>query len=141
VAFKEASRPGFADYQHRVVENAAAMADALMNRGIHLVSGGTDNHLMLADLSTWKVSGKEAEERLGRAGITLNKNTIPNDPRGPSVTSGIRIGTPFLTSRGMGVEEMKRIAHMICDVLEDEGRIDGVLSETRQLCRDFPLYK
>lgn len=141
VAFKEASRPGFADYQHRVVENAAAMADALMNRGIHLVSGGTDNHLMLADLSTWKVSGREAEERLGRAGITLNKNTIPNDPRGPSITSGIRIGTPFLTSRGMGVEEMKRIAHLICDVLEDEGRIDGVLSETRQLCRDFPLYK
>ncbi|HKK91304.1 MAG TPA: serine hydroxymethyltransferase, partial [Desulfobacteraceae bacterium] len=141
VAFHEAGQAGFVQYQRSVVKNAAVLAQALMDRGVDLVSRGTDNHMMLADLTGMKVSGKEAEERLGRAGITLNKNTIPNDPNGPFVTSGVRIGTPFLTSRGMGPDEMQKIAGLICDVLGDEASVQGALAETRSLCKKFPLYR
>ncbi|MFO7748484.1 MAG: serine hydroxymethyltransferase [Desulfobacteraceae bacterium] len=141
VAFHEAGQAAFADYQRAVVKNAAVLAQALMERGVDLVSRGTDNHMMLADLTGMKVSGKEAEEKLGKAGITLNKNTIPNDPNGPFVTSGVRIGTPFLTSRGMGPNEMRKIAGLICDVLADDAGIQAALAETKRLCRQFPLYR
>ncbi|MEA1968887.1 MAG: serine hydroxymethyltransferase [Thermodesulfobacteriota bacterium] len=141
VVFKEASLISFVEYQKKVVKNAGTLANCLMQRGINLVSGGTDNHLMLADLTNKGISGKDAENMLGQAGITLNKNAVPNDPNGPNVTSGIRIGTPFITSRGMGTEEMEKIADFICDVLENSANIKPVLAEIRELCRKFPLYK
>ena len=141
VAFKEALDPSFKTYQQQVVKNAAVLAETLMSRGIRLVSGGTDNHLMLVDLTNKDLSGKEAEKRLGLAGITVNKNAIPNDPRGPMTTSGVRLGTPLLTSRGMGTEEMRMIAGFICDVIEGEVDTDTVKVEVSALCRQFPLYK
>jgi glycine hydroxymethyltransferase len=141
VALKEALSPSFAQYQQQVVANAGVLAQSLMDRGIELVSGGTDNHLMLMNLTQKGVSGKDAENRLGAAGITVNKNSVPNDPRGPMVTSGIRIGTPLLTSRGMKETEMKRVAGFICDVLEDVSVTDAVHGEVRDLCKAFPLYE
>lgn len=143
VSFKEALMPEFKRYQKQVVDNAQALAQALLSAGMDLVSGGTDNHLMLADLSRWNITGKDAEDALGRAGITINKNAVPFDKLGPSVTSGIRIGTPYVTSRGMGADQMTQIAATIVAVLKNPGdakvlaRSQAVVTE---LCRSFPLY-
>ncbi len=143
VAFQEALSDGFRDYQAQIVKNARAMAEGLTGEGFRLVSGGTDNHLMLVDLTAQGISGKDAQEALDRAGITVNKNGIPFDTRGPMITSGIRIGTPALTTRGMKEADMKRIAGLIAEVLghiEDEGRIRAVRGEVASLCEKFPLY-
>ena len=143
VAFQEALSDGFRDYQAQIVKNARAMAEGLTGEGFRLVSGGTDNHLMLVDLTAQGISGKDAQEALDRAGITVNKNGIPFDTRGPKITSGIRIGTPALTTRGMKEADMKRIAGLIAEVLghiEDEGRIRAVRGEVASLCEKFPLY-
>ncbi len=144
VAFGEALNEEFRDYQIRVVKNARALAAALMERGIDLISGGTDNHTMLADLRSIGVTGKEAETVLERAGLTLNKNTVPRDPQGPFVTSGVRIGTPVLTTRGMGEKEMVVVADLIATVLKNRTDED-IIAKTREtvtaLCRDFPLYR
>ena len=141
VAFKEALDPAFKVYQQKVVENAAVLSETLMAYNVQLVSGGTDNHLMLVDLTNKNISGKDAENKLGIAGITVNKNAIPNDPRGPMITSGVRMGTPLLTSRGMGKEAMKTVAQCICDVLD--GQVDPQTVKTRvlELCQQFPLYR
>ena len=143
VAFQEALSDSFRDYQAQIVKNARAMAEGLTGEGFRLVSGGTDNHLMLVDLTAQGISGKDAQEALDRAGITVNKNGIPFDTRGPMITSGIRIGTPALTTRGMKEADMKRIAGLIAEVLghiEDEGRIRAVRGEVASLCEKFPLY-
>jgi len=145
VAFHEALQPAFTDYCHRVVENARTMAAALVARGVHVVSGGTDNHLMLCDLRTRDaaLTGKVAEQALDRAGITVNKNTVPKETQSPFVTSGIRIGTPAVTTRGMGAPEMVRIAELIDRVLAaptDAGVLAAVQADVHALTRDFPLY-
>lgn len=143
VALKEALSPEFSTYQEQIVKNAKALAEELVRRGFRLVSGGTDNHLMLVDLSETGVTGKDAQEALDRAGITVNKNGIPFDTRGPQVTSGIRIGTPALTTRGMGEKEMKIIGGWITDVIhniENEDRIEEIRNEVARLCECFPLY-
>jgi len=143
VAFKEAQSSSFKTYQNRVVENAKALAEFLMKNGIRLVSGGTDNHMMLLDLRNVDITGKAAEESLDRVKITVDKNTNPFDERGPFVASGIRIGTPVLTSRGMKRKEMEIIAKLIAQVLthpDDEDIIGTVSSEVQELCQAFPLY-
>ncbi len=143
VAFAEALMPEFQTYQQQVVKNAQAMADTLMGRGFKVVSGGTDNHLMLVDLIERPVTGKEAEEALGRANITVNKNAVPNDPRSPFVTSGIRLGTPAITTRGFGERETRTLAGFLCDILErptDEGLAERVRREVLNLCARFPVY-
>ncbi len=144
VAFKEALSPEFKEYQKQVVKNAKAMADALVKGGLRIVSGGTDNHLMLVDLRSKGVTGKMAEEGLEKAGITCNKNSIPNDPEKPFVTSGIRLGTPAITARGMKEDEAVQIAEMIIKVLEnvnDDEKITEVKNEVLKLAEKFPLYK
>lgn len=144
VAFKEALSPEFKEYQKQVVKNAKAMADALVKGGLRIVSGGTDNHLMLVDLRPKGVTGKLAEESLEKAGITCNKNAIPNDPEKPFVTSGVRLGTPAITARGMKEDESVKIAEMIIKVLEnvnDDGKIAEVKNEVLRLTEKFPLYK
>jgi glycine hydroxymethyltransferase len=143
VAFKEALAPEFKEYQFQVVKNAKALAERLLENRFELVSGGTDNHLMLVKLLKEGITGKVADETLERAGITLNKNMIPFDPATPFVTSGIRIGTPAMTTRGMGESQMVQIADMITTVLRDiknEETISAVRSEVRELCDQFPLY-
>ncbi len=143
VAFREASTPEFRAYARRIVDNARAMASALQGRGYDIVSGGTDNHLFLVDLTAKGITGRDAEQSLDRAGITVNKNSIPFDPRGPTVTSGIRIGTPIVTTRGMGPAEMDRIAAAIARVLERCGEPEveaAVRAEVRELCARFPFY-
>lgn len=140
VAFNEAMQPDFARYQQQVVANASVLADALMSRGYKLVSNGTDNHMVLMDLTDKPLTGKEAETRLGRAGITVNKNTVPNEKKGPFVTSGIRIGVPLITSRGMKPDAVQQIARFICDVLDDAAAVDRVASQVKDLCRQYPLY-
>ncbi len=143
VAFKEALQPEFKQYQQQIVANARAMAEELMERGIRLISGGTDNHLMLVDLTDKGVTGRDVEIALDRAGITTNKNGIPFDTRGPQVTSGIRLGTPAITTRGMKEEEMKVIARMIASIIDDvenETVIAKVRNEVTALCEAFPLY-
>ncbi|WP_440996563.1 serine hydroxymethyltransferase [Arhodomonas sp. SL1] len=143
VAFKEALDPAFRDYQRQVVANARAMAEVLMDRGFNIVSGGTDNHLFLIDLIDKGVTGKDADAALGRANITVNKNTVPNDPQSPFVTSGLRIGTPAITTRGLGETEARELAGWMCDVLDnlgDEGVIDSVRGKVVELCRRFPVY-
>jgi glycine hydroxymethyltransferase len=144
VAFKEALSPEFKEYQKQVVKNAKAMADALVKGGLRIVSGGTDNHLMLVDLRPKGVTGKMAEEGLEKAGITCNKNSIPNDPEKPFITSGIRLGTPAITARGMKEDEAVQIAEMIIKVLEnvnDDEKIAEVKNEVLKLTEKFPLYK
>ena len=144
VAFKEALSPEFKEYQKQVVKNAKAMADALVKGGLRIVSGGTDNHLMLVDLRPKGVTGKMAEEGLEKAGITCNKNSIPNDPEKPFITSGIRLGTPAITARGMKEDETVQIAEMIIKVLEnvnDDEKIAEVKNEVLKLAEKFPLYK
>ena len=144
VAFKEALSPEFKEYQKQVVKNAKAMADALVKGGLRIVSGGTDNHLMLVDLRPKGVTGKMAEESLEKAGITCNKNAIPNDPEKPFITSGVRLGTPAITARGMKEDESVKIAEMIIKVLEnvnDDEKIAEVRNEVLRLTEKFPLYK
>jgi len=144
VAFKEALDPSFADYQKKVVSNAQVLCQALMEGGIRIVSGGTENHLMLCDLTNLDVTGKDGEHWLDEANITVNKNAIPFEKRSPFVTSGIRLGTPSLTTRGMGEKEMKTVASFILEVLHSKGE-KQVLSEishkVTQLCQEFPLFK
>ena len=144
VAFAEALRPEFMAYQQQIVRNAAALAAGLMKRGLTLCSGGTDNHLMLVDLRGSELTGKVAEETLDRAHITVNKNTVPNDPRSPFVTSGVRIGTPAVTTRGMKEPEMDAIADVIVRALGavgDEGKLDAIARDVHDLCARFPLYR
>jgi glycine hydroxymethyltransferase len=144
VAFREALRPEFAEYCRHVVANARALAAALVGRGFHVVSGGTDNHLLLVDLRGKGLTGKAAEAALDRAGITVNKNTVPNETQSPFVTSGIRIGTPAVTTRGMGTAEMARIAGLIERVLvapEDDAVLAAVRADVKALADAFPLYR
>ncbi len=140
VGLKEALSGDFTRYQARVVDNAAVLAARLLERGVKLVTGGTDNHLMLINLADRGLSGKDAEAMLGEAGITVNKNSVPNDPMGPVITSGIRVGTPLVTSRGMGKDEMKEVGDCIVDVLNDPETAGQVLLRVKELCRQFPLY-
>ncbi|SHE31196.1 serine hydroxymethyltransferase [Thermomonas hydrothermalis] len=143
VAFKEALEPAFKDYQQQVVKNAKAMAGTFIERGYKIVSGGTENHLMLVDLIGREVTGKDAEEALGRAHITVNKNAVPNDPRKPFVTSGLRVGTPAITTRGYREADAVELTHWICDVLDnpnDENVIAQVRANVEQQCRRFPVY-
>ena len=144
VALHEASTPAFRDYQRQIVVNAKALADALLRRGFRLLSGGTDNHLMMLDLRGTELTGKLAEETLGKARITVNKNAVPNDPRPPFVTSGVRLGTPAVTSRGMQSAEMEAIADFIRRGLELVGDDVGLArlgDEVRDLCARFPVYR
>lgn len=143
VCFKEAMQPSFKEYARQIVRNAKALADELMKLGFRLVSGGTDNHLMVVDLRSKGMTGKEAQELLDSVGITVNKNTIPYDPQKPFITSGIRLGTPPLTTRGMKEEEMREIAGMIAKVLDSKGDaavLEMVRKQVRELCERFPLY-
>ncbi|MEN9838478.1 MAG: hypothetical protein RLZ79_2146 [Pseudomonadota bacterium] len=144
VAFLEALQPEFKDYQHQVVVNARAMCAQLQRRGYRIVSGGTDNHLFLIDLSDKNITGKDADAALGAAHITVNKNAVPNDPRPPMVTSGIRIGTPAATTRGFKEAEVREVADLIADVLDAEGAaatIEQVRAKVTALCRRFPVYQ
>ncbi len=140
IALKEALEEPFKNYQKQVVKNTSALADVLMQRGYKLVSNGTDNHMVLIDFSQKDISGKDAEERLERAAITVNKNTVPNEKRGPFVTSGIRIGLPLITSRGMDEKASKKIAGFVCDILDDQSNIESVAKDVKDLCRQYPLY-
>jgi glycine hydroxymethyltransferase len=143
VALKEALSDDFKGYQAQIVKNARALAETLLADGFRLVSGGTDNHLMLVDLTDLGITGKEAQETLDRTGITINKNAIPFDTKGPHVTSGIRIGTPALTTRGMKEDQMRQIGGLIADVLKNihaEKRLAEVREEVEKLCGRFPLY-
>ncbi|MGG4774254.1 serine hydroxymethyltransferase [Paenalcaligenes sp. Me52] len=146
IAFKEALQPDFKVYQRQVVTNARAMAAVLMKRGYQIVSGGTDNHLMLIDLSSKPYTGKDADAALSDAYITTNKNSVPNDPRSPFVTSGVRIGTPAVTTRGFGVAECEELAGWLCDVLDalENGNLEQVTARVQkqivELCRRFPVY-
>ncbi|MBQ0099620.1 MAG: serine hydroxymethyltransferase [Firmicutes bacterium] len=141
VALGEALTDEFKDYQKRIVENAKVLSECLLKKGLKLVSGGTDNHLMLLDLRGTGITGKELEKRLDEVHITLNKNAIPNDPESPFITSGVRIGTPAVTSRGFGVEEMKKIADYIYDVIYDfENSKERITKEVVALCEKFPIY-
>jgi glycine hydroxymethyltransferase len=144
VAFKEALSDSFIDYQRDIVSNAAAMAEGLMTRGIKLISDGTDNHMMLVDLTGLDITGKDAENLLGKTGITVNKNAIPFETKSPFVTSGIRLGTPAITSRGMMAAQAAIIAALIAKVLknpENETVLNSAKNTVSELCRDFPLYK
>jgi glycine hydroxymethyltransferase len=143
-ALGEAFKPEFRAYQRSVLENARAMAAALAGRGLRVVSGGTDCHMFLLDLRPKRITGKDAEAALGRAHITVNKNAIPNDPEKPTVTSGVRIGTAALTTRGFGPVEARVVAHMVADVLEapaDQGLLARVRQEAQELCDAFPVYR
>lgn len=139
VCFKEALQPEFKEYQQQIIKNAQALCKGLMDRGVKIVSGGTDNHLMLVDLSQEEVTGKELEKRLDTAHITCNKNTIPNDPRSPFVTSGVRLGTPAVTTRGMKEEDMETIAEAISIVIKDEGAVEKARELVKQLTDKYPL--
>jgi glycine hydroxymethyltransferase len=143
VAFLEALQPEFKDYQKQVVVNARAMAARMIERGYRIVSGGTDNHLFLIDLSDRNITGKDADAALGRANITVNKNAVPNDPRPPMITSGLRIGSPAATTRGFREAEVRQVADWIADVLDAEGAeatIERVRGEVVALCKRFPVY-
>jgi glycine hydroxymethyltransferase len=143
VAFKEALTPEFKKYQERVIANAQAMAAQLQQRGCRIVSGRTDCHLFLVDLTAKHVTGKDAEDALGRAHITINKNAIPNDPQKPAVTSGIRLGSPAITTRGFGIAETRELADLVADVLEapqDDKVIERVAGAAKALCVKFPVY-
>lgn len=142
VCFGEALKPEFKDYGKKVVENAQALAKGLVNRGFNLVSGGTDNHLMLVDLRPFDITGKELERRLDEVYITVNKNAIPNDPQSPFITSGVRIGTPAVTSRGLGVDDMEKIAEYIYLTAKDfEGKADEIRAGVNEICAKYPLYE
>jgi len=143
VCFREAAQPGFRTYAARIVENARAMAEEFLRRGYHVVSGGTDNHLVLLDVRTRRLTGRKAEKALDAAHIIVNRNMIPFDPEKPMTTSGIRIGTPAMTTRGMGPDELRRIAGWIDEVLlapDDAGTAERMRRQTRELCASFPIY-
>ncbi|MGR8979101.1 MAG: serine hydroxymethyltransferase [Gammaproteobacteria bacterium] len=143
VAFKEAMEPEFKTYQQQVIKNAQAMAKVFIQRGFDVVSGGTDNHLMLVSLIPKGITGKAADAALGKAHITVNKNAVPNDPQSPFVTSGIRVGTPAPTTRGFKEDQMIEVAHMMCDVMEnmdDENVLASVRARVGNLCARFPVY-
>ena len=143
VALKEAMDPEFREYQQAVVSNARVMAAAFVERGYQIVSGGTDNHLILLSLLDRDITGKDADAALGSANITVNKNTVPNDPRSPFVTSGLRLGTPAITTRGFMNEETRRLTGWICDILDDIGNqaiLDRVRAQVLELCKRFPVY-
>ncbi len=143
ICFREAAEPSFKDYQTRVVSNAQTLANALVQKGFRLVSGGTDNHLLLLDLSGREISGKDLEEALGKVAITVNKNTVPNEKRSPFVTSGVRIGTPAVTTRGFGKSEMIKIADWVgrvCDSYRDPESLAKIRVEVQNLANSFPLY-
>jgi glycine hydroxymethyltransferase len=143
VALKEALQPEFRDYQRQVLANARAMAARLAHNGYQIVSGGTDNHLFLMSLAERNITGKDADAALGRANITVNKNAVPNDPRPPMVTSGLRIGTPASTTRGFREREVEQVADFITEVLDAEGAaavVDRVRPRVLELCRRFPVY-
>jgi len=142
VCFGEALKPEFKEYQKQIIKNAKALSEELLNLGHNLVSGGTDNHLMLLDLRGTGVTGRKLERRLDEVHITLNKNAVPNDPEKPTVTSGVRIGTPAVTTRGFKEPEMKQIASMIDRTVRDYlGTKDAVTEEVRALTERFPLYE
>ncbi|QEY34393.1 serine hydroxymethyltransferase [Caproiciproducens galactitolivorans] len=142
VCFGEALKPEFKDYGHRIVENAAALADGLMKRGVRLVSGGTDNHLMLIDLSGMELTGKELEQRLDAVYITANKNTVPNEQRSPFITSGVRLGTPAITTRGLNTQDMDKIAECISFVINDfNARKEEIRAMVTEICSHYPLYE
>ena len=142
ICLKEAMQPAFKTYAHNVVSNAKVMAQALLDEGFDLVTGGTDNHLMLADLRPLNITGAELQVRCDANHITLNKNAIPGDPQKPSVTSGVRIGTAAVTTRGLGAEQMKQIAHCVALTARDfEGTADEVKATVASICEQFPLYK
>jgi glycine hydroxymethyltransferase len=143
VAFKEAMQPQFKAYQEQVIKNARAMAKVFIDRGFDVVSGGTDNHLMLVSLIPKGITGKAADAALNKAHITVNKNAVPHDPQSPFVTSGIRVGTPAPTTRGFKEAEVTEVAHWMCDVmenLEDEAVIATVREKVKLLCARFPVY-
>ncbi|MEH6711348.1 MAG: serine hydroxymethyltransferase [Paraglaciecola polaris] len=143
VAFKEATLPSFIAYQRQVIDNAKAMAEAFIQRGFGVVSGGTDNHMFLVDLTAKGLTGKQADEVLGAVNITVNKNTVPNDTQSPFVTSGIRVGTPAITSRGIGSEDAVKLAHWMCDLLdniEEEQLYSVVRQDVARLTAKFPVY-
>jgi glycine hydroxymethyltransferase len=143
VSFLEALQPAFKEYQKQVMTNARLMAETLAARGVRIVSGRTESHVFLVDLRPKQATGKDAEALLGRAHITVNKNAIPNDPEKPFVTSGIRVGSPAMTTRGFKDAEAKQVAGFIADVLEskgDEARIGAVAQKVHALCREFPVY-
>lgn len=144
VAFQEALQPDFIEYQQQVVENARVMAEVIMQRGYKIVSGGTDNHLILINLIDKDITGKAAEEALEAANITVNKNTVPNEPRSPFVTSGLRLGTPAVTTRGFKTAEIRQLSGWICDILDDienTQKLAEVKQNVLQLCRTFPVYR
>lgn len=142
VCFGEALKPEFKEYGKKIVENAQALAKGLVERGFNLVSGGTDNHLMLVDLRPFDITGKELERRLDEVYITVNKNAIPNDPQSPFITSGVRIGTPAVTSRGLGVDDMEKIAEYIYLTAKDfEGKADEIREGVNEICAKYPLYE
>jgi len=143
VSFKEALDPEFTTYQKQVVENARTMASIMLERGYNIVSGGTDNHLLLVDLINKGITGKDAEAALGEANITVNKNAVPNDPQSPFVTSGIRVGTPAITTRGFGKQETSDLTHWMCDVLDnlgDQAVREKVKQKVLEICKRFPVY-
>lgn len=143
VAFKEALQPEFKTYQQLVIKNAQTMANTMIERGYKIVSGGTDNHLFLVDLIDKGITGKEADAALGSANITVNKNAVPNDPQSPFVTSGVRIGTPAMTTRGFKENDARELAHWICDVLDnikDPATIESVKQKVLSICRRLPVY-
>lgn len=140
ICFKEAMTDNFKEYQKQVLKNAKKLAEVLSNRGIRLVSGGTDNHLILADVSSVGLTGKESEHMLDEVNITVNKNTIPNETKSPMVTSGIRLGTPAMTTRGMKEDEMEQIGNLICDVLLNKKDNNEIAKEVKHLTSKYPLY-
>ena len=144
VAFKEAMEPEFKVYQQQVIDNARAMAKVFIQRGVDVVSGGTDNHLFLVDLVSKGITGKDLDATLDRANITVNKNAVPNDPQSPFVTSGIRIGTPSITTRGFKEVESSRVASWICDIIDNMGNealVERIKGEAKALCKRFPMYE
>ncbi|MBL6894401.1 MAG: serine hydroxymethyltransferase [Porticoccaceae bacterium] len=147
VAFKEALSQDFIDYQKQVVSNAKAMANTFMDRGIKIVSNGTENHLMLVSLIGKEYTGTDADKAMGQAFITVNKNAVPNDPRSPFITSGLRVGTPAITTRGFGIEETVQLTHWMCDILDslENGNSEVIIAETKskvlEICGRFPVYK
>ena len=142
VCFQEALQPEFKAYQEQIVKNARVLADTLLEKGFNLVSGGTDNHLMLVDLRPFNITGKELEQKLDAVYITVNKNAIPNDPQKPAFTSGVRIGTPAVTTRGLVEEDMKVIGEAIYLTAKDfEGTQEKVRAMVTEICKKYPLYE
>ena len=143
VCFKEALDPEFKKYIQDVIDNAKLMSKTIMSRGIDVVTGGTENHIILVDLRSKNITGKDLEKALGNVNITVNKNSVPNDPKSPFVTSGIRLGTPAITTRGFKTKEVELISNWICDVIlnmDDESKLKEIKSKVNDLCSKYPVY-